>query len=145
MQKESVLVGVIGLLAGVIITGFAAGVAVNNNNTGMMRMMGMNTKASQQKGATNHSTMSMAEMSNQLRDLSGDDYDKAFIEMMIAHHQGAIDMAELSPSRAKHDEVKQLSQSIITAQQKEIADMQQWQKDWGYGSDEMNNMMHSGH
>lgn len=143
MQKESVLVGVIGLLAGVIITGFAAGVAVNNNNTGMMRMMGMNTN--QQSSGTNHSTMSMADMTAQLQNLSGDNYDKAFIEMMIAHHQGAIDMAELSPDRAKHDEIKQLSQSIITAQQKEIADMQQWQKDWGYGSDEMNAMMHSGH
>lgn len=143
MQKESVLVGVIGLLAGVIITGFAAGVAVNNNNTGMMRMMGMNT--SQQSSGNDHSTMSMADMTAQLQNLSGDNYDKAFIEMMIAHHQGAIDMAELSPDRAKHDEIKQLSQSIITAQQKEIADMQQWQKDWGYGSDEMNTMMHSGH
>lgn len=143
MQKESVLVGVIGLLAGVIITGFAAGVAVNNNNTGMMRMMGMNTN--QQSSGNDHSTMSMADMTAQLQNLSGDNYDKAFIEMMIAHHQGAIDMAELSPDRAKHDEVKQLSQSIITAQQKEIADMQQWQKDWGYGSNEMNNMMHSGH
>lgn len=145
MKKESVLFGVIGLLAGVIITGFAAGIAVNNNNTGMMQMMGMNTKASQQKGATDHSTMSMADMTSQLQGLSGDSYDKAFIEMMIAHHQGAVDMAELSPSRAKHDEVKQLSQSIITAQKKEIADMQQWQKDWGYGSGEMNSMMHSGH
>lgn len=144
MKKETILFGIIGLLAGVIITGFSAGVAVNNNNTGMMQMMGMNTNR-QQSTDTDHSTMSMAEMSNQLRGLSGDDYDKAFIEMMIAHHQGAIDMAELSPSRAKHDEIKQLSQSIITAQQKEIADMQQWQKDWGYGSDEMNSMMHSGH
>lgn len=141
MKKETVLFGVIGLLAGVIITGFAAGLAVNNNHTGMMRMMGMNTNR-QQSTDTDHSTMSMDEMSNQLRGLSGDDYDKAFIEMMIAHHQGAVDMAELSPSRAKHDEIKQLSQNIISAQKKEITDMQQWQKDWGYKS---SGMMHSGH
>ena len=84
-------------------------------------------------------------MSEQLENLSGDDFDKAFIEMMIAHHQGAIDMAELSPDRAKHDEVKKLSEDIISAQQKEIADMKQWQEDWGYSSDDMMQMMHGNH
>lgn len=135
--------GVIGLLAGVIITGFVAGQAVNNNYSGMMRMMGMNSK-SQQQTATNHGTMSMEEMSKQLEGLSGDDYDKAFIEMMIDHHEGAVDMAKLSDNRAKHDEIKQLSKDIITAQEKEITEMKKWQKDWGYSSDEMMHMMHGG-
>ncbi|NDC31513.1 MAG: DUF305 domain-containing protein, partial [Bacteroidetes bacterium] len=41
-----------------------------------------------------------------------------------------------------HDEIKQLSKDIITAQEKEIAEMMQWQKDWGYSSNEMMHMMH---
>jgi len=145
MKKENIMVGVIGLLLGVVITGFAAGQAVNNNNTGMMRMMGMDTNTSQQESATSHSTMSMADMSKQLEGLTGDDYDKAFIEMMIDHHEGAVSMAKLSDTRAKHDEVKQLSKDIITAQEKEITEMKQWQKDWGYSSDEMMDMMHGSH
>lgn len=144
MNKENIMVGIIGLLLGVVITGFAAGQAVNNNNNGMMRMMGMNTSNSQQ-AATSHSTMSMADMNKQLKPLSGDDFDKAFIEMMIAHHEGAVDMAQLSDSRAKHNEVKQLSKNIITAQEKEIAEMKQWQQNWGYSSDEKMDMMHGGH
>jgi hypothetical protein len=36
MKKESIVTGVIGLLLGIVIAGFAAGQAVNNNNTGMM-------------------------------------------------------------------------------------------------------------
>jgi uncharacterized protein (DUF305 family) len=99
----------------------------------------------QQSTATDHNSMSMMDMNKQLEGLSGDDYDKAFIEMMITHHEGAVDMAELSASRAKHDEIKQLSQAIITAQDKEIADMKQWQRDWGYSTGEMNEMMHGGH
>lgn len=142
MNKENVMYGIIGLLIGVVIAGFAAGQAVNNNNTGMMRMMGMDTNSNQQQTATNYSTMSMADMSKQLEDLTGDDYDKAFIEMMIDHHEGAVAMAKLSDTRAKHGEVKQLSKDIITAQEKEIATMKQWQKDWGYSSDEMMDMMH---
>lgn len=144
MNKESTMFGIIGLLLGTVITGFVAGQAVNNNSTGMMRMMGMNAPSSQQ-AATDHSTMSMADMSKRLEDLRGDDYDKAFIEMMIDHHDGAVDMAKLSDARAKHDEVKQLSKGIITAQEKEIADMKQWQKNWNYSENEMMDMMHGNH
>jgi uncharacterized protein (DUF305 family) len=144
MKKENILIGVIGLLAGVIITGFAAGMAVNNNNTGMMRMMGMNTTTTEQS-AKNHSTMSMADMTKELEGLQGEDYDKAFIEMMIAHHEGAVDMAKLSENRAKHNEIKGLSRAIISAQEQEISDMKQWQNDWGYTGDEMNQMMHGSH
>jgi uncharacterized protein (DUF305 family) len=145
MKKESIMIGIIGLLVGVVITGFAAGQAVNNNNTGMMRMMGVETSKNEQSVATDHSTMSMADMNKQLEGLTGDEFDKAFVEMMIAHHEGAVDMAELIPSRAKHDEVKTLGEAIIAAQTKEIAEMKQWQKDWGYTSDEMMDMMHGSH
>ncbi len=142
MKKESIMIGVIGLLLGVVIAGFIAGQAFNNNNTGMMRMMGMDTNRSEQSVATDHSNMSMADMNKQLERLSGDDYDKAFIEMMIDHHEGAVAMAKLSDTRAKHDEVKQLSKDIIAAQEKELVEMKQWQKDWGYSPDEMMDMMH---
>lgn len=145
MKKESIMLGIIGLLVGIVITGFAAGQAVNNDNTGMMRMMGMDTSKNEQTVATDHNTMSMADMNKQLEGLSGDEFDKAFTEMMIAHHEGAVDMAELIPSRAKHDEIKTLGEAIITAQTKEIADMKQWQKDWGYSTDEMMDMMHGSH
>ena len=145
MNKENIMIGAIGLLVGIVLTGFVAVQVVNNNNTGMMQMMGMDTSRNEQNVATDHGTMSMADMNKQLEGLSGDDYDKAFIEMMISHHEGAVDMAELSSSRAKHDEIKQLSQGIISAQQKEISEMKQWQQAWGYASDEMMDMMHGSH
>ena len=43
MKKESILYGIIGLLVGVLITGFFASYAVNNNYSGMMGVMGMNS------------------------------------------------------------------------------------------------------
>jgi uncharacterized protein (DUF305 family) len=67
-----------------------------------------------------------------LQSLKGDDYDKAFIKEMISHHEGAIEMARRSPEQAKHAELKQLSQAIITAQEAEITQLKQWQTDWGY-------------
>jgi uncharacterized protein (DUF305 family) len=140
MNKNSILVGIIGLLVGVIITGVVAGQAVNNNNTAMMRMMGVKSTQS-----TSHSSMSMDDMTEQLKDKSGDEFDKAFVAMMIAHHEGAVDMAELIPSRAKHDEVKKLGAAIIAAQTKEIADMKSWQQSWGYSSSMMMNGMNHDH
>ncbi len=145
MKKENIMVGIIGLLAGLLIAGTTAVLAVNNDNHSMMRMMGMDTNHSHQQEAANHGEMTMSEMTEQLKNKSGDDFDKAFIEMMISHHEGAVAMAELIPPRAKHDEIKKLGEAIIAAQTKEINDMKQWQKDWGYSSDEMMQMMHGSH
>lgn len=139
-MKKSIILGAIWLLAGVVITGFVAGQAVNSKNTGMMQMMGIDTNKMQQRTVTNHVMMSMGDMTSQLKNKSGDDFDKAFIEMMISHHEGAVDMAKLIPSRAKHDEIKRLGETIISAQTKEILDMKQWQKDLNYLSDQMMDM-----
>jgi uncharacterized protein (DUF305 family) len=53
---------------------------------------------------------------------------------MIAHHEGAVEMAKLSAKNDKHNEIKTLSKNIISAQEKEISEMKQWQMDWGYSS-----------
>jgi len=76
----------------------------------------------------------MHDMNAALRGKTGDDFDKAFLSEMIVHHQGAVEMAELARKDAKHQEIKDLAEAIITAQEKEIADMQSWQKDW-YGAE----------
>ncbi len=81
----------------------------------------------------NHDSMSMAEMVKMLEGKTGDALDSAFLEMMIPHHQGAIDMAKFLTG-AKHDELKKLGADIIAAQANEIAQMQAWQKAWGYTS-----------
>lgn len=145
MKKESIIIGTIGLLAGLLIAGAAAVLAVNNDNYSMMRMMGMKSNRHHPQEAASHDEMSMDEMTEQLKNKTGDEFDKAFIEMMISHHEGAVNMAELIPVRAKHDELKRLGEAIITAQTKEIADMRQWQNDWGYTANETNEMMHGSH
>lgn len=80
-----------------------------------------------------NSDMSMDSMVAILKDKTGDEFDKEFIAQMIAHHQGAIDMAKLIEERAKHDELKQLGTNIISAQTGEIAVMTDWYALWGYG------------
>lgn len=60
--------------------------------------------------------------------------DKHFIEQMIPHHEGAIDMAKLALVKSKRPEIKTLATAIIEGQTKEINDMTSWYKDW-FGND----------
>ncbi len=76
--------------------------------------------------------MSMDDMTDTLAGKTGDAFDKAFLEAMIPHHQGAIDMAKLAERDAKHAEIRAMATAIISAQQREIDEMQQWQKAWGF-------------
>lgn len=85
-----------------------------------------------------HSAMgmmdSMSGMMTELEGKTGDDFDKAFIEQMILHHQGAIDMAAPGKDNALRQEVKDLSSAIVNDQMKEIAQMRTWQNEWGYNN-----------
>lgn len=74
----------------------------------------------------------MTEMMDALRGLEGEQYDREFLKQMIIHHQQAIDMARYADKNAKHQELKDLAKNIIAAQETEIAQMRQWQQEWGY-------------
>ena len=58
------------------------------------------------------------------------DFDKAFIEEMIPHHQLAIMMANMLQSGTNRPEMQQLAKNIISSQSKEIQQMQAWYKQW---------------
>lgn len=57
--------------------------------------------------------------------------DISFALDMIPHHEQAIEMAELAPSRAKDKEVRKLAEQIEGAQDPEIATMTGWLEKWG--------------
>ena len=139
MNKNTITVATIGLVIGVAGT-LGVTAAIDKNDT-------KNTEST--TSSADHSSMSMADMSAQLKGKTGDEFDKTFIAEMISHHQGAIDMAKLAQSNAKHAEVKILAGNIITAQTTEISQMQLWQTQWGYinssSNDSMQGMDHMTH
>lgn len=98
------------------------------------------------KPASQHAEdMSMSQMTEDLRDKHGDAFDRSFINAMIVHHQGAIDMARLAETNAKHEEIKQLSRDIISAQESEISEMKRWQSEWGYATQSEGRSQHNTH
>lgn len=104
-------------------------------------MSGMNMD-----GSTNNNSLvdTNSDTYKQYTAMSGETYDRNFIANMIAHHQGAVDMAKLALTNAKHQELKDMANDIISAQEAEIAEMTSWQKDWGYPSTSSDNMMDHG-
>lgn len=56
--------------------------------------------------------------------------DQMFIEMMIPHHESAIEMATQTAQTTQRPELKQLSDEIVAAQRAEIDQMKQWQSAW---------------
>lgn len=62
--------------------------------------------------------------------MNGKALDVMFVDMMTPHHEGAIAMSKDALEKAEHQEIKDFSQKVIDAQQKEIAQMQQWKKTW---------------
>jgi len=77
----------------------------SNNNTGM-RMMG--------------DTTDMANLENAV------DFDKAFLEEMIPHHQMAVMMANMLKGGTSRPEMKKLADDIVKAQTTEIDQMRNW-------------------
>jgi uncharacterized protein (DUF305 family) len=61
---------------------------------------------------------------------NGKDFDLMFLDMMIAHHQGAVVMAKDAPAKAEHAEIKTLAAEIIKAQEEEIKKMTDWKAQW---------------
>lgn len=84
---------------------------------------------------TDESSMSgaMADMTAGLEGKTGDQFDKAFLEEMVVHHEGAIAMAQQALQTAQHSELKTMAQNIIEAQMAEIATMREWLQSW-YGA-----------
>jgi uncharacterized protein (DUF305 family) len=110
MKNQSILFLVIGLIAGSLLTLMVTTGTVNNNNYGMMQMMGI-----RRDGDTSLNTSAI---------------DKHFIEQMIPHHEGAIDMAKLAQVRSKNTKILNLADAIINSQSEEITQMKGWYKDW---------------
>ncbi len=78
----------------------------------------------------------MKKMMKEMEDLKkakDADFDKKFLVMMSAHHQGAVAMSKLVAERTDRPDLKQLANKIIKDQTKEIEQMKGWEKSW-FGS-----------
>lgn len=69
--------------------------------------------------------MSQEEAMGELEGLSGAEFDQRFLELMTAHHEGAVEMSETELADGENPQALELAQKIIDDQEAEIAEMQQ--------------------
>ena len=72
----------------------------------------------------------MMDMTARMDGKSGDELDRIFLEDMIIHHQGAVDMAIIIKENTQRPELKIFAQEIIDVQDQEINMMNDWLAQW---------------
>jgi uncharacterized protein (DUF305 family) len=105
----------------------------------MSNMSGMNhnsmmTGANHDMSSMNHSDMKSSP------NAASQPYDLQFIDTMIHHHQGAVDMAKIAVGKTNNQELKAFAQKIIADQTREIAQMKDWREKWYAGKPAAMNM-----
>ena len=102
MNKKSLQYGVVGLIAGIILTLIIA-------------PLWRNERYSMKNSIGNSKIILDARFIERM--------DTRFIEQMIPHHDDAILMANIALQKSEHQEIKQLARNIIRTQTEEIEDM----------------------
>jgi uncharacterized protein (DUF305 family) len=85
-------------------------------------MGGMNHDGMKPGGMMDHSMMSLGP--------ADAEFDLRFIDAMIPHHEGGVNMAQEVLQKSSRPELKKLAEDIIQAQTKEINQMKQWRLVW---------------
>jgi len=122
IDKNGVSAGVV-----ILIIGFGIGLMFSNGTKNLEHAA---------DDMNQHRTMDgmMHDMAQVLEGKTGDAFDKAFLEEMIVHHEGAVIMAQMVLERSERPELRRLAGEIIAAQATEISLMQRWRVEWFTGS-----------
>jgi len=90
------------------------------------------------KGMGSHNKMAMEEfmsamkkMDSAMMSAKGSTTDVAFARKMLAHHQGAIDMAQIELKHGMDPDMKRIAQQTIAEQTKGKAELETWLKSHG--------------
>lgn len=133
-KNTNIVYGIIGLVLGFFISSaignlhYRDSYSENEGHNGIM--MNQTPYGTNPTNWDGNMTSSMNGMMVGLEGKTGDAFDQAFLSEMIVHHEGAVDMAQSALVNAKHQEIKDLANGIISAQNKEITEMKAWQKAW---------------
>jgi uncharacterized protein (DUF305 family) len=96
------------------LTGWGAPVPAADDSSDMAGMEGMGDQTGGMMSAKEITALDKA---------TGSTFDRMWLQMMVKHHQGAVDMAETALDEGANPEAKKLAKSIIDGQSAEITEM----------------------
>ena len=123
-KKSGIFITIIAALLVVI-----AAISLNSRDDGFFGMRGMGMHDGQRnQGNENRSAMNGS--------------DEMFLQMMIPHHEQAVEMSNLALAKSKNPEVLKLAQQIKDGQSAEITQMNSWLDNAGMPADMGHEMGH---
>lgn len=99
--------------------------------------------------AANHDSMNMSSMNHNSMNHSmmhsspnaaSAPYDLQFLDTMVHHHQGAVEMAKTALQKTQNAELRKFAENIVADQNKEIRQMKEWRDKWYAGRPAAMNM-----
>ena len=63
-------------------------------------------------------------------DVAPDLDEQSFLEQMVPHHESAVAMANMALEKSQRPEIRRIAQEIVSAQEREIAQMRAWHREW---------------
>lgn len=139
-DKTHILIGFAGLVLGALIVWACTGWGWRGDRDGFRRSQIPQNMHQMSNGQMMHNGMMMQgntmqgmmmDMTAGMQGKSGKDLEKAFLQEMVPHHQGAVDMAKmLLASTSTPENLRTFAQQIIDAQTKEIGQMNEWLKSY---------------
>lgn len=133
MKNDVIIIGLLALILGLIIGYFLAprGMMSPRHMTSMQGHMEEYREHEDERfegnGFMQHA---MDEMMVGLRGKHGAEYEEAFLEMMVVHHLGAIEMAEGLLEETEKPELTAMANDIIEVQTAEVEMMNAWLDEW---------------
>ena len=74
--------------------------------------------------------MASEQQMQQLNDSTGDEFDMLYLELMIEHHIGGVEMAEKQVRQGSNQKLIEMAESMVKIQEEEISLMREWQNEW---------------
>ncbi len=128
METKNIHLLIIGIIT--LILGLVLGYFLGTGKMDYPMMSGITDTSSHMMGNSHEMGNTMTNMTAGLEGKSGEEFEKAFIDEMIVHHEGAVDMAEMLLQKTKRPELVKLGNDIINAQTSEIEMMREWRQTW---------------
>ena len=123
-NKTTVVIGILTLLIGLMfgyVIGDRASLSIENHNDEVM-----DTHSHEDSEMHNMMDMMMANLEGK----TGESFERAFLEDIIVHHEGAVEMTRALLDETNRPELTQFAKNIIAVQSEEIEMMEGWLEEW---------------
>lgn len=103
----------------------SSGGSQSNESGGGMEGMDHSGETGEKTGGMAGMDHGSGDMARQMVMEDGEYSDERFIDAMVPHHQGAVEMAEVALNNAEHEEIRALAEDIAGAQEAEIEELKE--------------------